>query len=46
VRVLEVLTNTPKVEWKTVDLFHLDEYIGLRANHPASFCKCTQERLA
>jgi glucosamine-6-phosphate deaminase len=42
---LELLTATPGIEWKKVELFHLDEYIGLPANHPASFCRFLQERL-
>ncbi len=42
---LELLTATPGVDWKNVELFHLDEYIGLPATHPASFCKFLQERL-
>jgi len=42
---LDVLATTPSVEWKKVELFHLDEYIGLPINHPASFCKFLQERL-
>jgi glucosamine-6-phosphate deaminase len=42
---LEALTTTPGLDWKRVKLFHLDEYIGLPMNHPASFCKYLQERL-
>jgi glucosamine-6-phosphate deaminase len=42
---LELLTATPGIEWKKVELFHLDEYIGLPADHPASFCRFLQERL-
>jgi glucosamine-6-phosphate deaminase len=42
---LEMLTTTPGVDWKRVELFHLDEYIGLPDNHPASFCKFLQQRL-
>jgi glucosamine-6-phosphate deaminase len=42
---LEVLTATPDIEWKKVELFHLDEYIGLPASHPASFCRFLQDRL-
>jgi glucosamine-6-phosphate deaminase len=42
---LEVLTASPGVQWKQVELFHLDEYIGLPMTHPASFCKFLQERL-
>jgi glucosamine-6-phosphate deaminase len=42
---LEALTETPGIDWKRVELFHLDEYIGLPMSHPASFCKFLQERL-
>ena len=42
---LETLTATPGIQWKQVELFHLDEYIGLPMKHPASFCKFLQERL-
>src|SRR6516165_10630619 len=42
---LETLTSTPGIDWKKVELFHLDEYIGLPKTHPASFCKFLQERL-
>jgi glucosamine-6-phosphate deaminase len=34
------------VEWQKVTAFHLDEYIGLPATHPASFRKYLKERLA
>jgi glucosamine-6-phosphate deaminase len=42
---LEALTAIPGIDWKRVELFHLDEYIGLPMNHPASFCKYLQGRL-
>jgi glucosamine-6-phosphate deaminase len=42
---LEKLTAAPGIDWKCVELFHLDEYIGLPMSHPASFCKFLQERL-
>jgi glucosamine-6-phosphate deaminase len=42
---LEALTATPGIAWGQVELFHLDEYIGLPMTHPASFCKFLQERL-
>ena len=42
---LEVLTSAPGIDWKKVELFHLDEYIGLLMTHPASFCKFLQDRL-
>jgi glucosamine-6-phosphate deaminase len=42
---LDVLTRLPGIDWKRVEMFHLDEYIGLPASHPASFCRFLQERL-
>jgi glucosamine-6-phosphate deaminase len=42
---LEALIATPGIDWKLVELFHLDEYIGLPMTHPASFCKFLQDRL-
>ncbi|SFE21415.1 glucosamine-6-phosphate deaminase [Lentibacillus persicus] len=33
-----------KVEWKHVEVFHLDEYIGLTREHAASFQKYIAER--
>jgi glucosamine-6-phosphate deaminase len=34
---LEALTAIPNIDWKRVEMFHLDEYIGLPISHPASF---------
>ena len=34
---LDELTAAPNIDWKRVELFHLDEYIGLPMTHPASF---------
>jgi glucosamine-6-phosphate deaminase len=42
---LEALISAPGVDWNRVELFHLDEYIGLPMSHPASFCKFLQDRL-
>ena len=42
---LEALTNAPDVAWRCVELFHLDEYVGLPAEHPASFRKYLLDRL-
>src|ERR1700686_4275908 len=42
---LEALTAAAGIDWKRVELFHLDEYIGLPMTHPASFCKFLHERL-
>ena len=42
---MEELTASPGSDWKHVELFHLDEYIGLPMTHPASFCRFLQDRL-
>lgn len=41
---LEALTETPDIDWQRVEMFHLDEYVGLPDTHPASFCKYLRER--
>lgn len=41
---LEALVNQPGIDWSRVTGFHLDEYIGLPATHPASFRKYLRER--
>ena len=42
---LETLTGTPEIDWTRVEMFHLDEYVGLPIDHPASFRKYLLERL-
>ncbi len=42
---LEALTAAPDVPWPAVEMFHLDEYVGLPIDHPASFRKYLLERL-
>ncbi|MCL1857530.1 MAG: 6-phosphogluconolactonase, partial [Kiritimatiellaeota bacterium] len=32
------------VDWGKVEVFHLDEYIGMTVDHPASFRKYLKER--
>ncbi len=34
------------VDWSKVEVFHLDEYVGLSETHPASFRKYIRERFA
>ena len=41
---LEALTET-RLDWEKVEMFHLDEYVGLPIEHPASFRKYLMERL-
>ena len=42
---LEALTATPGIDWTCIEMFHLDEYVGLSIDHPASFRRYLQERL-
>jgi glucosamine-6-phosphate deaminase len=42
---LEDLVSSPDVDWTRVTLFHLDEYVGLPIDHPASFRKYILERV-
>lgn len=42
---LSILTRTPGIDWSRVEMFHLDEYVGIRADHPASFRRFLLERL-
>jgi len=41
---LQFLTATPGIDWQRVEMFHLDEYIGLPLDHPASFRRYLMER--
>jgi glucosamine-6-phosphate deaminase len=42
---LESLVALPDVPWEKVEFFHLDEYVGLDASHPASFRRYLRERV-
>lgn len=42
---LDQLTRQTELDWSKVELFHLDEYVGLPENHPASFQSYLRERL-
>jgi glucosamine-6-phosphate deaminase len=42
---LDRLVAAPGIDWGCVELFHLDEYIGLAADHPASFRRMLRQHL-
>ena len=42
---LEALVAHKEIDWTKVCGFHLDEYLGLAADHPASFRRFLRERL-
>lgn len=39
------LIAAPGIDWSRVELFHLDEYIGIPGDHPASFQRFIRERI-
>jgi len=45
IEFLESLVTAPDIAWGQVELFHLDEYIGLSGDHPASFQHYIRERI-
>lgn len=42
---LHALRQAPGLDWSRVTAFHLDEYLGVAADHPASFRRYLHERL-
>ncbi|HTF42268.1 MAG TPA: 6-phosphogluconolactonase [Terriglobales bacterium] len=42
---LGALAAAPDIDWKKVEVFHLDEYIGLPMTHPGSFRRLLLEQL-
>jgi glucosamine-6-phosphate deaminase len=41
---LDALATSPDIDWQRVEMFHLDEYVGLPITHPASFRKYLLEK--
>lgn len=42
---LDALTALAGIDWGRVDMFHLDEYVGMPDTHPASFRRYLRERI-
>ena len=42
---LDQLTNRGGVDWSRITCLHLDEYLGISADHPASFRRYLRERV-
>jgi glucosamine-6-phosphate deaminase len=40
------LVEEPDIDWSRVRAFHMDEYVGLGGDHPASFQRYMRERVA
>lgn len=45
IEFLESLVTAPGIDWSRVEMFHLDEYVGLPSSHPASFRRYLLDRL-
>lgn len=45
IQFLDALTAPGEVDWARVTLFHMDEYLGIAADHPASFRNFLRERV-
>lgn len=42
---LIALSKAKGVEWSKVKVFHMDEYVGMKADHPASFRRFLHEKI-
>jgi glucosamine-6-phosphate deaminase len=42
---LDRLTSANGIDWSRIELFHLDEYVGVGRDHPASFARYIKERI-
>ena len=45
IRFLDELLRLGGVDWSKLTLFHMDEYLGIAADHPASFRRYMRERV-
>jgi glucosamine-6-phosphate deaminase len=46
IQTLDALIAAPGVDWARVTVLHMDEYLGLDPQHPASFRRFLRERVA
>lgn len=44
--LVKALAQTSSIDWSRVEVFHMDEYVGMSATHPASFRRWLRTRLA
>lgn len=45
INLLDALAGFSDLPWPQVHAFHMDEYVGISADHRASFCRYLRERL-
>ncbi|MDA8356193.1 MAG: glucosamine-6-phosphate deaminase [Actinomycetota bacterium] len=44
-RFVDALVELPDIDWSAIEVYHMDEYVGLGTDHPASFCRWITERI-
>jgi len=42
---VDALKKVEGIDWKNVTVFHMDEYLGISSDHPASFRRWIRERM-
>ena len=45
-RLIYWLAQQPRIDWSALEVFHMDEYVGMEASHPASFRRWLWTHLA
>ncbi len=45
VQFLAALTAAPRIAWSRITVFHMDEYLGIAPDHPASFRRFLQDHV-
>ncbi|MBP7946837.1 MAG: glucosamine-6-phosphate deaminase [Verrucomicrobia bacterium] len=45
IQFLDALAGRSEIDWSRVTVFHMDEYLGISADHPASFRRFMRERV-
>lgn len=45
IKFLDSLINLGEIDWSKITFFHLDEYLGIEANHAASFRRYMREKV-
>lgn len=44
--LVDSLVRISELEWNRIEVFHMDEYVGMKPTHPASFRRWLKTRLA
>jgi len=42
---LDSLIATDGIDWKRINAFHMDEFIGIDGKHPSSFCRFLKDKI-